>query len=74
MLPFLCAEVCCTTIHIQNKVPHRALGKMTPEEAFTGKRSDFSHFKIFGSLAYCHILGETCSILDQIFIPRVCEL
>ena len=38
---------------------------MTLEEAFTRKKHDVSHFKIFGSLAYCHILGDTCTKLDQ---------
>lgn len=38
---------------------------MTPEEAFTGKKPNVRHFKIFGILAYCHIPGDTCSKLDQ---------
>ena len=39
---------------------------MTPEEAFTRKKPNVGHFRIFGSLAYCHILGDTCTKLDQI--------
>ena len=38
---------------------------MTPEEAFTGKKSNVGHFRIFGSLAYCHIPGDTHTKLDQ---------
>lgn len=38
---------------------------MTPEEAFTGNKPDFSHFRILGSLAYCHIPRDTCTKLDQ---------
>ena len=30
---FLWAEACNTTIYVQNKSPHRALGGMTPQEA-----------------------------------------
>ena len=39
---------------------------MTPEEAFTGKKLDVGHFRIFKSLAYYHILGDSCAKLDQI--------
>lgn len=38
---------------------------MTLEEAFTGKKPDVSHFRIFGSLAYCHIPKDTRTKLDQ---------
>ena len=38
---------------------------MTPEEAFTGKKPDVGHFRIFRSLAYCHISGDTCTKLEQ---------
>ena len=30
-----------------------------------GKKRYVGHFKIFGSLAYCHILGDTHTKLDQ---------
>ena len=38
---------------------------MTPEEDFIDKKPNVSHFRIFGSLAYCHILGDTGTKLDQ---------
>jgi len=34
--------------------PHQILGMITPEEAFSGKKSDVSHFKIFGASIYFH--------------------
>ena len=49
---------------------------MTLKEAFTGKKPDVGHFRIFRSLAYFHILGDTCTKLEKtskayrIFIPR----
>ena len=46
-------------------VPHETLGKMIPEEALTRNKPNVSHFKIFGSLAYCHIPRDTCTKLDQ---------
>lgn len=36
---YLWEEACSTTIYIQNRVPHKALGKMTLEEALTRKKA-----------------------------------
>jgi hypothetical protein len=47
-------EACNTVVYVQNRCPHRVLGMSTPEEAFTGKKPDVSHFKIFGSSVYVH--------------------
>ena len=65
MLKFLWAEACNTIVYVQNKTPHWALGMITPEKVFTGKTPEVSHFKIFGSLAYCRILEEKRKKLDQ---------
>ena len=54
-----------TLVYIQNRTPHRALEKKTPEGVFTGKKSKVSHLRIFGSVAYCHILDEKRNKLDQ---------
>jgi transposase InsO family protein len=35
---FLWGEAVMTTIYIQNRIPHRILKDMTPEEAFSGKK------------------------------------
>lgn len=65
MPKFLWVEACNTTVHVQNRTLHRALGKITPEKVFTGKTPEVSHFRIFGSLAYCRILEEKRKKLDQ---------
>lgn len=65
MPKFLWAEACSTTIYVQNRTPHRALSKITLEEAFTGKTPEVSHFRIFGSLTYCRIPKEKRKKLDQ---------
>jgi hypothetical protein len=31
---------------------------MTPKEKFIGKKPDVSHFKVFGCIAYVHVLDE----------------
>ena len=54
----LWAEACNTIVYLQNRSPNRILGMKTPMEAFSGKRLDVSHFRIFGSLAYCHVTKD----------------
>ena len=51
----LWAEACNTMVYVQNHCPHRLLGMSAPEEAFTSKKLDFSHFNIFGSSVYVHV-------------------
>ena len=65
MPKFLWAKACNTTVYVQNRTPHRALGKITPEKVFIGKTPEVSHFRIFGSLAYCRIPKEKRKKLDQ---------
>ena len=54
----LWAEACNTTVYVKNRCPHRVLGMITPEEAFTGKNPDISHLKIFGSSIYIHVTKD----------------
>jgi len=55
---FLWAEAANTAVYVQNRCPHQALGSKTPEEMFTGKKPDVSHFRIFGSPLYFHVPKE----------------
>jgi len=61
---FLWAEACRTTVYIQNMSPHTILGKLTPEEVYTGTRPDVSHLHIFGSICYCHVPSKKRTKLD----------
>ena len=36
----------------------------TPEEAFTGKKPDISHLKIFGSFVYIHVTKDAKKKLE----------
>ena len=54
----LWVEACNTRVHEQNRCPHRVLGMSTPEESFTRKKSDVSHFNIFGSFVYVHVTKD----------------
>jgi hypothetical protein len=55
---FLWAEACNTVVYLQNRSPHRALGNMTPDEAFTGQKSQVGHLRIFGCVTYSFIPKE----------------
>ena len=60
----LWAEASNTAIYVQNRCPHKILGMSTPEEAFSGKRPDISHLKIFGSPVYMHVTKDAGRKLD----------
>jgi hypothetical protein len=60
----LWAEACNTAVYVQNCSPHRVLGMSTPEESFTGKKPDVSHFKIFGSSVYVHVTKDSKKNLE----------
>ena len=65
MSKFLWAEACNTVVYIQNRVPNRDLGKVTPESVFTGSKLEVSHIRIFGSMVYCHVPDEKRKKLNQ---------
>jgi hypothetical protein len=55
---FLWAESCSTAVYIQNRSPNKVLGILTPKGAFTRKKREVRHFKIFGCLVYCHVPSD----------------
>ena len=51
-------------MYVQNRSPHQALDFKIPEEIFTGKKSNVSHFRIFGCPMYFHVLKEKRNKLE----------
>ena len=51
-------------VYVQNRLSHSALGLKTPEEMFTGKKSEVSHLKIFGCPVFIHIPKEKRNKLE----------
>ncbi|KAI5339806.1 hypothetical protein L3X38_019078 [Prunus dulcis] len=47
-------EVVNTTVYILNRCPSKSLKKVTPFEAYTGRKPGIAHLKIFGSLCCVH--------------------
>lgn len=43
----------CAT-YILNRTPTKALRDITPEEAWSGRKPNLQHLRIFGSIAYVH--------------------
>ena len=44
---------------------------ITPEEVFSGRKLDVSHFKIFGASIYCHVSKYSSKKLEPIVELRV---
>jgi hypothetical protein len=63
---FLWVEACNAAVYLQNRSPHKILGRMTLEEAFMGKRPEIGHIRIFGCLVYCHVSTERRIELEHI--------
>jgi hypothetical protein len=61
---FLWAEACYIAVYLQNKSPRKAVGSMTPEEAFSGKKSKVGHFRIFGCITYSYVPSEKRTKLE----------
>ena len=58
-LPYLLwEEVSSTSIYVQNRSSHIALGDKTLEEAFTSENLEVGHLRIFGCPIYIHVLEE----------------
>jgi hypothetical protein len=61
----LWAEATRTTIYVQKKLSHSALGFKIPEEIFNRKKPKVSHLKIFGCPEFVHIPKEKRTKLDS---------
>ena len=50
--------------YIVNHTPTKVLNNITPEEAWSSIKLDVSHFHVFGSEAWAHILDEKHKALE----------
>ena len=58
------AEALAIAIYIMNITPTTAMHGVRPEEKFIGRKLDLSHLKVFGCIAYVHILNEKRTKLE----------
>lgn len=52
------AEAVATAVYLFNRSPTKAVKKRIPYKAWSGRKAEVSHFRIFGSIAYVHIPSE----------------
>ena len=62
---YLWVEAVATSIYLLNIFPTKLVNRMTPFQAWFGFKPDVSHLKIFGSIAYAHVLAEKRKKLDD---------
>jgi hypothetical protein len=60
----LWAKAARTSVYVQNRLSHSALGFKTPEEMFSGKKPKVIHLKIFGYHIFVHIPKKKRTKLD----------
>ena len=53
-----------TAAHIHNRLPSRSHEDKSPLEHWTGETPSIGHLRVFGSVTYMHIPGETRKKLD----------
>jgi IS30 family transposase len=51
-------EVVNMAVYIKNQCPTKALDSKTPQEAWSGRKPDVSHLKVFGCKAFAHVPNE----------------
>ncbi|MCH84599.1 retrovirus-related pol polyprotein from transposon tnt 1-94, partial [Trifolium medium] len=65
MPPKFWGEAVSAAVYILNKCPTKKLKSKVPEEAWSGRKPNVKHLKIFGSLCYKHIPDARRSKLDD---------
>ena len=59
------AEALATAVYLRNRSPTKPVTGMTPFEAWTGKKPNVKHLRIFGCTAYAHIPKDERQKLDS---------
>ena len=62
---FLWGEVVSIAIYILNRCPTKAVQGKTPFEAWSGRKPNISHLRVFGCEAFSYIVFEKRKKLDQ---------
>jgi hypothetical protein len=58
------AEAIAIAVYIMNRTPITTMHAMTQKEKYSDKKPDLSHLKMFGCIAYVHVLDELRTKLD----------
>jgi hypothetical protein len=60
-----------TMVYIENRCPVKTLDSKTPQKAWTSKKPDIFHLRVFNYKTYAHIPNEKRSKLESKSIPCV---
>jgi hypothetical protein len=64
-------EAVNTAVYIKNRYPTKALDSKTPQEAWSGRKPDVSHLRVFGCKAFTHVPDEKRTKLESKSMPCV---
>ncbi len=64
-------EAVNTAVYIKNRCPTKALESKTPQKAWTSRKPNVSHLRVFGCKAFAHIPDEKKSKLESKSMPCV---
>lgn len=59
------ADTVACAVYLNNRSPAKKLVQKTPHEAWSGKKPNLSHLKVFGCVGYVHVADELRSKLDD---------
>jgi hypothetical protein len=64
-------EAVNTAVYIKNRCQTKALDSKTPQEAWSGRKPDVSHLRVFGCKAFAHVPDEKRTKLESKSMPCV---
>ena len=59
------AEVVACAVYILNRCPTKSVKDKVPQEAWSNKKHNVSHLRVFGCIAYAHVPTENGKKLDN---------
>jgi hypothetical protein len=59
------AETVDCAIYLSNRCPTKNLNDMTPQEAWSGRKPNVYHLKVFGSISYVDVDDQIGTKLDD---------
>jgi hypothetical protein len=62
-------EAVNTTVYIKIRCPTKALDSKTPQEAWSGRKPDVSHLRVFRCKAFAHVPDEKRTKLESKSMP-----
>jgi hypothetical protein len=64
-------KVVNTMVYIKNQCPTNVLDSKTPQKAWSGRKPDVSHLRVFACKAFAHVPNEKRTKLESKSMPCV---